>query len=176
MSVQYAESIVVMGVAAAGKTSVGSALAHHLGYRFIDGDDLHPEANKRKMSQGVPLDDADRTPWLARVGAELHDSSEPLVVTCSALKRAYRDQIRRVAPGTVFVHLTGTVELLEARMAARTGHFMPPSLLVSQLATIEDLGNDEAGFAVDVAGNIDQIVDETAARLQTQAYSALAEN
>lgn len=152
--------IVVMGVAAAGKTSVGSALAHRLDRRFVDGDDLHPPANIAKMREGLPLDDSDRAPWLDAVGEALRDSEEPVVITCSALKRRYRDRIRVAAPTTVFVHLTGSYALLSSRIAARIGHFVPASILDSQLEALEQLGPDEAGFKVDISGDIDSVVDE----------------
>ena len=149
--------IVVMGVSGCGKSSVGIALAEALGARFIDGDDLHPEANKAKMSAGIPLDDSDRWPWLDLVGQELAAGSAT-VIACSALKRAYRDRIRTAAPNTFFVHLDGSREILAQRLGARTGHFMPVTLLDSQLAILEPLGSDEASVVIDIDQPITQII------------------
>ena len=148
--------IVVMGVSGCGKSSVGLALAEALGARFIDGDDLHPEANKAKMAAGIPLNDDDRWPWLDLVGESLAESNT--VVACSALKRVYRERILATAPGTVFVHLHGTRELLAQRMNARPNHFMPVSLLDSQLNTLELLSADEPGVMLDIALPIEQLV------------------
>jgi gluconokinase len=143
--------IVVMGVSAAGKTTVGRALAAELGIAFVDGDDLHPPANVAKMTAGIPLTDADRRPWLDRVGHALADA-DALVIACSALRRTYRDRIRRAAPDAFFVLLDADPAVLHERIAARAGHFMPPALLDSQLALLEPLQPDEAGVRIDVAG------------------------
>lgn len=143
-------SVVVMGVSGSGKSTVGQLVADALGVPFVDGDDLHPPANVAKMAAGIPLDDDDRAPWLRAVGRTLADSGPAgAVVACSALKRSYRDLIRAEAPGTVFAELDGTRELLAGRMD-RPGHFMPASLLDSQLATLEPLQPDEAGLRLDV--------------------------
>lgn len=158
--------VVVMGVSAAGKSSVGIALAALLGVPFADADDLHPPANVAKMASGVPLDDADRAPWLDLVGRALADAPTGLVVACSALRRSYRDRLRAAAPGVVFVHLHGAPDLLAARAAARAGHFMPPALLESQLATLEPLAPDEAGIVLDVAASPDAIAAEADSRLR----------
>lgn len=149
--------IVVMGVAGCGKTSVGIKLAIALGVSFTDGDDLHPASNKAKMASGTPLNDDDRWPWLDLVGQALAHSSGA-VVACSALKRVYRDRIRSLAPDTVFVHLTGSRELLWERISARQNHFMPPELLDSQLAILELLGADETGLSLDIANSVDELV------------------
>ena len=141
--------IVVMGVAGCGKTVVGTLLAAKLGYRFVDADDLHPAANVSKMAGGTPLDDDDRWPWLDNVGRTLAESSG-IVVACSALKRAYRDRLRAGADDLAFVHLSGSRELLEQRMGSRTEHFMPTSLLDSQLGTLEPLEANERGIEVDI--------------------------
>lgn len=154
--------IVVMGVSGTGKSTVGAALARVLGLPFVEGDDLHPEANVAKMAAGIPLTDADRAPWLDRVAAEL---DRPVVVTCSALKRAYRDRLRAAAPGVVFVFLHGSRELLAERMAGRVGHFMPTALLDSQLATLEEPTPDEHAIPADVALTPDEIVAAVVARL-----------
>ncbi len=158
---------VVMGVSAVGKSSVGRAIAERAGAEFIDGDDLHPAANVAKMAAGEPLDDDDRAPWLDEVGATLARHADAgIVVACSALKRAYRDRIRRAAPATRFVFLHGTPELLAERAGARTGHFMPPALLASQLATLEPLGDDEPGVALDVADPVDALATDALAALR----------
>jgi gluconokinase len=142
---------VVMGVSGSGKTSIGMAFAAAIGARFIDGDELHSDASRRKMAAGQPLTDEDRAPWLHRVGAALRDGDGPTVIGCSALKRRYRDIIRAEAGGSVcFLHLAGPREVLAERMSARQGHFMPPSLLDSQLATLEPPGADEAAVTVDI--------------------------
>lgn len=144
-------SLVVMGVSGSGKSTIGRAVADALSAPFVDGDDLHPAVNVAKMSAGIPLTDADREPWLRTVGRTLAAGGEAgMVVACSALKRSYRDLIRSEAPGTVFAELDGAPELLAERMV-RPGHFMPASLLDSQLATLEPLQPDEAGLRLDVA-------------------------
>jgi gluconokinase len=143
-----ASRIVVMGVSAVGKSVVGRLLAERLGARFVDGDDLHPPANKAKMAAGIPLSEEDRWPWLDAIAAEL-GRSDSIVVACSALTRAARDRIRVGAPDAVFVHLVARRGTLLARALARTGHFMPASLLDSQLATLEPLAPDEAGWVID---------------------------
>ena len=143
--------IVVMGVTATGKTEIGKRLAYALEARFVDGDDLHPRTNVDKMARGEPLDDADRAPWLDRVGTTLAGGAGPIVVACSALKRAYRDRIRRHAGGTVlFVHLTGPKDVIAERMRTRKGHFMPLSLLDSQIATLELPGPEEIVIEGDI--------------------------
>ncbi|MDO5863162.1 MULTISPECIES: gluconokinase, GntK/IdnK-type [Paenarthrobacter] len=157
-----ATHVVVMGVAGCGKSTVGAALAERLGAEFLDGDSLHPQANIDKMAAGTPLNDADRAPWLAEIGRRFSTSDAPLVIACSALKRAYRDIIREGDPTVAFVHLHGTRELLGERMNNRPGHFMPTSLLDSQLATLEHLQSDEDGVMVDIENPVDQIVDRAA--------------
>ena len=156
--------IVVMGVAGCGKTVVGTALAAELGYRFVDADDLHPAANVSKMASGTPLDDDDRWPWLDAVGRTLAESPG-IVVACSALKRSYRDRLRASADDLAFVHLSGSRELLEQRMGRRTEHFMPTSLLDSQLGTLEPLEADERGIEVDVTPAPTVLVTEILERL-----------
>jgi len=134
--------LVICGVAASGKTTLGAALAVALDWPFVEGDDLHPPANVAKMAAGVPLDDADRAPWLAAIAVRLAVGG-PLIVTCSALKRAYRDRLRAAAPGLRFVYLGADAALVSARCAARRGHFMPPALIASQFATLQIPGSDE---------------------------------
>jgi gluconokinase len=150
-----------MGVSGSGKSTVGAALAQRLRVPFADADDFHPPANIAKMTAGQPLDDDDRYPWLEAIGQWLaercdHDGG---VMSCSALKRKYRDQLRRHCVGVEFLHLAGTPEVISKRQASRPGHFMPASLLASQFATLEPLESDERGIAIDVDQNIDSIVD-----------------
>lgn len=159
--------VIAMGVSGCGKSTVGRLLAQELGGEFLDGDDLHPEANVAKMAAGIPLDDADREPWLRLIGEKMAGASGTMVIGCSALKRAYRDIIRAAAPDTAFVHLHGTRELLADRMAARPGHFMPVSLLDSQLATLEPLQEDERGRVFDIAEQPVQIAREAAEWLRS---------
>ncbi|KOG65623.1 gluconate kinase [Streptomyces griseoflavus] len=159
--------IVVMGVAGTGKTTIGPLVAADLDVPYAEGDDFHPPANIAKMSAGTPLDDADRWPWLDAIGAWAHGrAGQGGVVSSSALKRAYRDRLRAAAPGVVFLHLTGDRSLIESRMAERKGHFMPTALLDSQFATLEPLGTDEAGVAVDVSGTPREIADRAVAALR----------
>lgn len=153
---------VVMGVSGCGKSTVGASLAAAIGGQFIDGDDLHPAANVAKMAAGHPLNDNDRAPWLVKVGQALHGGTGPVVVGCSALKCRYRDVIRQEADQPViFVHLAGSRDILLARMAARTGHFMPASLLDSQLAALEAPNKQEDAVTV----NIDQTPDAILAQI-----------
>ena len=145
-------SIVVMGVSGTGKTSVGEAIAAACGYRFVEGDALHPEENIRKMSAGIPLSDADRWPWLEEIGRQLASGDAPIVVSCSALKRSYRNLLRESAGKPVaFVYLHGERDVLVGRMQRRTGHFMPASLLETQLATLEDPVGEPLTVTVDIA-------------------------
>lgn len=156
--------IVVMGVSASGKSSVGTALADRLGIPYVDADDLHPQVNVDKMAAGVPLTDDDRWPWLDAVAARLAEG--PVVVACSALKRAYRDRLRASARDAVFVHLTGDPRVLDERIGDREGHFMPASLLQSQLDTLEVLGDEEAGFTLDFAEPVDDLVAQAVERIR----------
>lgn len=143
--------VVVMGVAGSGKTTVGTLLARRLGLPYAEADDFHPPANIAKMAAGVPLDDADRAPWLARIAAWLAgQGASGGVVSCSALRRRYRDRLRAAAPGLFFVHLHGSEELIGRRIAQRAGHFMPPALLRSQFEALEPLAADEAGAVVGI--------------------------
>ena len=155
-----------MGVSGAGKTAVGAALAARLGAAFKDADDLHPLPNVEKMAAGVPLTDEDRWPWLRLVGAELAaEHPHGIVVACSALKRAYRDAIRAAAPSTRFILLKVDPSVLMERLVQRPGHFMPPSLLTSQLETLEDLETGEAGMTVRCEGNIEALTNQIVANL-----------
>ena len=157
--------IVIMGVSGCGKSSVGEGLARRLGITYRDGDHLHPAANVEKMSAGVPLTDDDRWPWLDRV-AEVLATEAPVVVGCSALRRAYRDRIRAGAEGPVrFVHLHGSRDVIASRMAARKDHFMPLGLLDSQIATLEPPGPDEA-VTVDIDHTLPEVIDMILAQLR----------
>ena len=143
-----------MGVSGTGKTTIGELVAEALGIDFVEGDSHHPDANVRKMSEGEPLDDDDRRPWLeelGRVAAGYRDERRDVVITCSALKRAYRDLLREAVPDIFFVHLHAERDVLAERMTQRTKHFMPTSLLQSQLDTLQPLEPDERGAVVDVA-------------------------
>ena len=154
--------VVVMGVSATGKTTVGEQLAEELGCEFIEGDSLHPSQNIHKMEQGIPLTDDDRWPWLqaiAELVAVRDHEGVSTVVTCSALKRAYREVLRDAAP-MFFVHLDAPFEVLEKRMTERTKHFMPTALLKSQFDDLEPLDDDEPGAVIDVAPNVDEVVEE----------------
>ena len=151
-------SIMVMGVPGTGKSTVAEELSQRLGLGMVEGDDHHPQANVDKMASGVPLDDDDRRPWLLELAAILR-AGPPTVVTCSALKREYRDLLREgVSEGVLFVHLDGTREVLMPRMTQRERHFMPPSQLDNQLATLEPLEPDEWGVVVDVTPPVDEVV------------------
>lgn len=149
--------LVVIGVSGSGKSSIGSQLALHLGHMFIDADDLHPSANKAKMASGVPLTDVDRWPWLQLCGESLASSTEA-VLACSALKREYRDRILASCPDAKFIHLDVDQEELERRLLSRPDHFMPASLLASQLEALEPLDVDEAGFTISAVGEVVEIV------------------
>jgi gluconokinase len=163
--------IVVMGVSGAGKSTVGLPLATRLGLPFADADDFHPPPNVARMAAGHPLSDADRLPWLHAVGKWIAAQDRAAgggVVACSALKRSYRDVLRAHSSTTWFLHLAGTRQTLAARMGQRTSHFMPPSLLDSQLADLEPLDPDEHGATLDVtSGSPDRLVDQAVRLLCT---------
>ncbi|MBY5353798.1 gluconokinase [Rhizobium leguminosarum] len=163
-------AIVVMGVSGCGKSSVGEKLAEALHLQFMEGDALHPAANVEKMSKGIPLTDDDRMPWLDRIGEEMKASlekSEGIIVSCSALKRVYRDRLRAAAGGNLFfVYLEGSRALLMKRMGERKGHFMPVSLLDSQLATLEVPTGEPGVVTVDI--------DDTVGGIAATALDCLA--
>lgn len=159
--------MVLMGVSGCGKTTVGLALAVATGIRYLDGDDFHTKQAIAKMAEGIPLTDADRWPWLDRVGAALADEA-PVIIGCSALKRVYRDRLRAAAGPVLFVHLTAAPGVIAARMEGRTGHFMPETLLASQLADLQPPDVDEWAITVDIDQPARGIVAEI------QAASALA--
>jgi carbohydrate kinase (thermoresistant glucokinase family) len=162
--------LVVMGVSGCGKSSVGKALAQKIGAKFIDGDDLHPESNKKKMSSGVPLDDADRWPWLQLVGETL-EINQNIVIACSALKTIYREKILSYAPETRFIHLNGSKEMLLSRLKNRSDHFMPADLLESQLQTLEQLAPSEPGKSFEIGQPIGQVVNEISQWLEEKGNS-----
>ncbi|WP_432378899.1 gluconokinase [Duganella sp. P38] len=144
---------VVMGVSGCGKSTIGQALAAAEGVPFVEGDQYHPEANVAKMSAGLPLNDDDRADWLLALQAQISAArarGEGLVVSCSSLKRRYRDLLRQGDPALRFAHLNGPQELISSRMRARVGHYMPPSLLDSQFRDLEPLQPDEAGLTLDI--------------------------
>jgi carbohydrate kinase (thermoresistant glucokinase family) len=159
---------IVMGVAGSGKTTVGKALAARLGWSFQEGDALHPAGNVAKMSAGTPLTDEDRWPWLDRIAATIDGwraAGRSGVVACSALKRAYRARLVGARSDVRLVYLRGSRALIGARLAARKGHFMPPALLDSQFAALEEPGPDERPIVADVAAAPDAIVAEVTAML-----------
>ena len=161
--------IVVMGVSGSGKTTVGRLLAKTLGLVFQDGDDLHPPDNIARMAAGVPLTDADRRDWLAAIARHLSAAGGRrggLVVACSALKRAYREQLRAAAPDLQIVFLHADTALLADRLASRRDHYMPASMLPSQLAALEPPGPEERAIAVDVAAPAPDIVEAVCRQLR----------
>ena len=150
---------VVMGVSGCGKSTIATALAEACDAAVIDGDNFHPAENIRKMSEGTPLTDEDRWPWLERVGREMKQSNGQVFCACSALKRSYRDKITAAATEPVmFLHLQGSKELIGARMRQRDGHFMPTSLLESQFAALETPGTEERAVSVDIDRTESEIV------------------
>lgn len=163
-----------MGVSGTGKSTVAAALAERLGWELVEGDDLHPRRNVEKMAAGEPLTDADRAPWLALVqqrAVQLSDGGRGAVVTCSALKRSYRDSLRAGATPMFFVHLAGEADTLTRRMGRREGHFMPAGLLRSQLDTLEPLEPDEDGVVLDVAGTVEEVVAVARAAVEARLHA-----
>jgi len=164
------QRLVLMGVAGSGKSTVGEALAKRIGATYFDGDDLHPRANIEKMSRGEPLTDEDRWPWLTLVGEALAQGDGTKIVGCSALKRIYRDHIRDKAKvPVIFVHLAGSREVISGRMGARTGHFMPTTLLDSQFAALEPPSADELSVTVDIDQPLEGVVDAIVEQLSRHA-------
>jgi gluconokinase len=164
-------SIVVMGVSGSGKSTVAAGLVERLGWKFAEGDDFHPPANVEKMRSGRPLDDDDRWPWLRILAAwigEHEQAGTSVVVTCSALKRSYRDLLRDGHPSVWFAHVTADADVLRKRVAQRTGHFMPSSLVESQLATLEPLQPDEPGASVSGTGAPADVVTELLRALEAE--------
>jgi carbohydrate kinase (thermoresistant glucokinase family) len=164
-----AKILVMMGVSGVGKTVVARAVADRLGWAFQEGDALHPEANIRKMSAGEPLTDADRQPWLEAVAAWIDRqlaANACGVLTCSALKRAYRERIAGGRSGVRLVYLQASEPVIAARLAARSGHFMPPQLLKSQLETLEEPAADEHPIVIDASLPVNASVDAVLAHLE----------
>ncbi len=160
--------VIVMGVSGSGKSLLARGLAERLGWPFLEGDDLHPPANVEAMAAGTPLTDDDRGPWLDRIGQwvdEQRRSGVSAVVTCSALRRSYRDRLRHGRPGVCFCHVTADPGLIERRMRTRQGHFMPATLLPSQLAVLEPLGPDEPGLTLSSEAAPADMVAEVVRRL-----------
>jgi gluconokinase len=160
--------VVVMGVSGSGKTTVAKAISTSTGLRFAEADEFHSEFNVAMMRAGVPLDDADRWPWLRALAAWVADrcaEGVSTVLACSALKRSYRDVLRQGSPGMQFVHLDGPAEVIRARLSTRAGHYMPASLLDSQIATLEPLQADESGLVLDVRLPPDDLVTAAVSRL-----------
>ncbi len=161
--------IVIMGVCGSGKTTVATLLAQRLGCTLAEADDFHSEASIAKMASGQPLDDADRWPWLHRLAAWMRERAlegRSSVVTCSALKRAYRDVLRTGSTNVIFIHLDGSRDLLLERLDGRQGHSVPSSLLESQLAILEPLEPDERGAKLDVSEPLEALVSSVLARLE----------
>jgi gluconokinase len=162
-------TVVLMGVAGSGKSSVMAALGARLAWPALEGDSLHPPENVRKMAAGDPLTDADRAPWLEAIGAwisEREADRQSSLVTCSALRRAYRDALRHGRPSVWFVHLEAPRDVLESRIRGREGHFMPASMLESQLATLEPLGPDEPGSTLDASSSPDELAEQVVGTLR----------
>jgi gluconokinase len=159
-------TIVVMGVSGSGKSTVARMLADRLGWGMAEGDDLHPPENKAKMASGTPLTDEDRRPWLESIRDYVDRQPSNVVVTCSALKKSYRDILRTARGRVRFLHLHGSPAVLAERMGNRTGHFMPPGLLISQLETLEPLQPDEDGTVVDISASTEEIVEAALSKLR----------
>jgi gluconokinase len=160
---------VIMGVSGSGKTTIAQGVAARLGWHVLEGDKFHPPANVRKMSQGIPLEDADRLPWLEAIAAaidRMRAQGLPAAIACSALKRKYRDILIGKRPDVVLVYLKGSSELIGQRMAKRAGHFMPPTLLASQFATLEEPEPDEHPIIVDVGAPSEAIVADVVKAMQ----------
>ena len=169
--------VVVMGVAGSGKSTVAEAIRDRLGYFMAEGDDFHPKANIEKMSHGIPLTDEDRWPWLRVINAWMvarEALEENTVVSSSALKRAYRDVLRENVD-VFFLHLAGSQELIQSRLSARKGHFMPPALLPSQFAILEPLQSDEHGATISIEGDVEEMTDRAVEAVRQYAESVFAQ-
>ncbi|PWC14689.1 gluconokinase [Brenneria corticis] len=165
------QSIILMGVSGSGKSSAGAALARAIQAKFIDGDDLHPRANIQKMAGGTPLNDEDRAPWLERLNDaaySLFHKNETGIIVCSALKKRYRDRLRRDNEGMIFLYLKGSFDIILARHRARAGHFMPTELLKSQFDALEEPGGDEPDvLTIDIDGSMEEVVNRCVEALRT---------
>jgi gluconokinase len=169
-------TIVVMGVSGAGKSTVAAELVARLGWPFAEGDDFHPPENVAKMHAGTPLDDEDRWPWLRRLAdwiGEHEAAGRSAVVTCSALKRSYRDLLREGHPSVWFAHVRADPALIHERVERRTGHYMPPSLLGSQLDTLQPLEDDEPGAQISGVDPADQVAEHVLEALRAERGVAL---
>ncbi|ALX92862.1 gluconate kinase [Serratia fonticola] len=164
------KSIILMGVSGSGKSTIGAAVAREIKAKFIDGDDLHPRANIQKMASGQPLNDEDRAPWLQRLNDaaySLNHKNESGIIVCSALKRRYRDLLRKDNDNMVFIYLKGSFETILARLQARSGHFMPTELLKSQFEALEEPGVDEKDvICVDIDTDVEGVVGHCVAALK----------
>ncbi|CAI1069725.1 MULTISPECIES: gluconokinase [Serratia] len=164
------KSIILMGVSGSGKSTIGAAVAREIKAKFIDGDDLHPRANIQKMASGQPLNDEDRAPWLQRLNDaaySLNHKNESGIIVCSALKRRYRDLLRKDNDNMVFIYLKGSFETILARLQARSGHFMPTELLKSQFEALEEPGADEKDvICVDIDTDVEGVVGRCVAALK----------
>ena len=168
-------AIIVMGVSGSGKSTIGALLAEALGWPFADADGFHPAANVAKMAAGTPLTDADRWPWLDAIAAHIgaaRGTGQPVVVACSALRRAYRERLRAGHIDLIFLHLAGAPAVIAERQAARQGHFMPPSLMASQFATLEDPAAEADAVTVSVSASPHEVV--AAALDQLSAFGVVA--
>lgn len=167
--------VVVMGVAGSGKSTIAEAIRDRLGYFMAEGDDFHPQANIEKMSHGTPLTDEDRWPWLRVINSWMvarEALGENTVVSSSALKRAYRDVLRENVD-VFFLHLSGSQELIQSRLSARKGHFMPPALLPSQFADLQPLEPDEVGATVSIEGDMETMIDNAITAVREYAESVV---
>ncbi len=170
-------SVIVMGVCASGKSTIGEQLARKLGRKFIDGDDLHPRANIQKMASGQPLNDDDRKPWLERIrdaAYSLENKNEHGIIVCSALKKSYRDQIREGNDNVTFLFLEGDMALILNRMRMRQGHFMKENMVKSQFETLERPDNEPQTLIVNIDGDISDVVERSAAELQKHQLCEVA--
>lgn len=162
-------AIIIMGVSGSGKSTIADALANRTGYADEDGDSFHPPANVAKMHAGIPLTDEDRWPWLRAIAAAVDrnaDAGRPIIIACSALKRAYRDILVHGRTDVRLVYLKGTREVIASRLAARRNHFMPPSLLDSQFATLEEPTADEPAITTNIDAPVAAIVDDIVRQLE----------
>ena len=171
-----ATAIIVMGVSGSGKSTIGAQLAEALGWPFADADGFHPAANVAKMAAGQPLTDEDRWPWLDAIAAHIGASrtaEQPVLVACSALRRAYRERLRAGHGDLIFLHLAGASEVIATRQAARQGHFMPPSLMASQFATLEDPAAEADAVIVSVSASPHEVVAAALEQLAARGVVAL---
>jgi carbohydrate kinase (thermoresistant glucokinase family) len=170
-------AIIVMGVSGSGKSTIGALLAEALGWPFADADGFHPAANVAKMAAGQPLTDEDRWPWLDAIATHIdaaRGTGQPVVVACSALRRAYRERLRAGHGDLIFLHLAGAPEVIAERQAARQGHFMPPSLMASQFATLEDPAEEVDAVTVSVSASLHEVVATALEQLAARGVVASA--